>query len=109
MSEAQLALVGVSLSLCGPVTSARCHCNPKCLSTVFQHINDKDTAQLALELAAQRNTEQDCYPPRQPRRMRASVALFLSLGLVTAGAHLQPRQTATIPDFVTKYGEESNH
>jgi hypothetical protein len=42
--------------------------------------------------------------------MRTSaVALSLSLGLVTAGAELQPRQTATIPDFVTKYGEESNH
>jgi len=42
--------------------------------------------------------------------MRTSaVALSLSLGLVNAGTDLQPRQTATVPDFVTKYGEESYH
>jgi len=36
--------------------------------------------------------------------MRFVVALSLSLEAAIAAAQLQPRQTATIPDFVTKYG-----
>jgi hypothetical protein len=36
--------------------------------------------------------------------MRASVALSLSLGATIASAQLQPRQTTSIPDFVTNYG-----
>jgi hypothetical protein len=36
--------------------------------------------------------------------MRISIAFSLTLGATITVAKLQPRQTATIPDFVTKYG-----
>jgi hypothetical protein len=99
---------GVSLGLCGPITTARCHCNPKCLNCL-------STTNIQLSLLSRlllKRTQSETVTSSlcQSRRMRTSaVALSLSLGLVTAGAELQPRQTATIPDFVTKYGEESNH